>query len=92
MWRFIVLDEAHTHVGAQGIEVGLLIRRLRHRLRLAAEETRCIATSATLTDDNADDAATFASALFGVPFSTDDVIFGQIKREKTIIDTHPRKL
>ncbi|MFC1878911.1 DEAD/DEAH box helicase [Chloroflexota bacterium] len=85
-WRFIVLDEAHTHAGAQGIEVGLLIRRLRHRLRLATEDTRCIATSATLTDDRADDAATFASALFGVPFSTDDVIFGQIKRENTVFD------
>lgn len=85
-WRFIVLDEAHTHAGAQGIEVGLLIRRLRHRLRLAAEDTRCIATSATLTDDKADEAAEFASALFGVPFNKEDVIFGQIKKEKTSVD------
>ena len=92
-WRFIVLDEAHTHAGAQGIEVGLLIRRLRHRLRLTPQDSRCIATSATLTDDRADDAATFASALFGVPFSKDDVIFGQIKTEKNslneIIHIHP---
>jgi ATP-dependent helicase YprA (DUF1998 family) len=80
-WRFIVLDEAHTHAGAQGIEVGLLIRRLRHRLNLGSTDTQCIATSATLTDDDAENAAHFAEALFGVMFSEDDVIFGQVKRD-----------
>jgi len=80
-WRFIVLDEAHTHAGAQGIEIGLLMRRLRHRLRLASDDTRCIATSATLTDDKADEAAIFAEALFGVPFREEDVVFGQVKKD-----------
>jgi len=87
LWKFIVLDEAHTHAGAQGIEVGLLMRRLRHRLRLKPNDTRCIATSATLTDDNAAEAAKFAEALFGVSFREDDVIFGQVKREKINTDT-----
>jgi len=79
-WRFIVLDEAHTHAGAQGIEIGLLMRRLRHRMDLAPEDTRCIATSATLTDDDAEEAAKFGEALFGVPFESDDVIFGQVSK------------
>lgn len=85
-WRFIVLDEAHTHAGSQGIEVGLLLRRLRHRLNLAPSETRCIATSATLTDDDAGDAAAFAAALFGVPVGVEDVIFGQLKEDALSTD------
>lgn len=85
-WRFIVLDEAHTHAGTKGVEVGLLIRRLRHRLGLGLEDTRCIATSATLTDDNAIEAAEFAEALFGVPFSDDDVVFGEVKKDVLAIE------
>ena len=88
-WKFIVLDEAHTHAGAQGIEVGLLIRRLRHRLKLTPDDTRCIATSATLTDDKALEAAQFAEALFGVPFQEDDVIFGQVKEFEKKTDYNP---
>jgi cytochrome c553 len=76
-WRFIVLDEAHTYAGAQGIEVGLLMRRLKHRLGKQPGETRCIATSATLTDDDAEDAARFAEALFGESFAPEDIIFGE---------------
>lgn len=76
-WRFIVLDEAHTYAGAQGIEVGLLIRRLKHRLGKKPGETRCIATSATLTDNDAEDARQFAEALFGEEFDVDDIIFGE---------------
>lgn len=73
-WKFIVLDEAHTYAGAQGIEVGLLVRRLKHRL---GHSLRCIATSATLTQDDAAEAQAFAQALFGEPFAIDDIIFGQ---------------
>jgi len=76
-WRFIVLDEAHTYAGSQGIEVGLLVRRLKHRLGHKSGEMRCIATSATLTNDAKDDACAFAEALFGEPFTPDDIIFGE---------------
>lgn len=81
LWRFIVLDEAHTYAGAQGIEVSYLLRRLKHRLNLQPGETRCIATSATLTDDDAEQATSFASALFGETFSEDDVVFGEIDED-----------
>jgi len=76
-WRFVVLDEAHTYAGAQGIEVGLLMRRLKQRLGHQAGEMRCIATSATLTTDDRGDACQFAEALFGEAFDLDDVIFGE---------------
>jgi ATP-dependent helicase YprA (DUF1998 family) len=76
-WRFVVLDEAHTYAGAQGIEVGLLMRRLKLRLGHQPGQMRCIATSATLTDDDAGDACRFAEALFGEVFTQDDIIFGE---------------
>lgn len=80
-WRFIVLDEAHTYAGAQGIEVGLLMRRLKLRLNKQSGETQCIATSATLTNDDANDAAKFAKALFGEDFTQEDIIFGEINHD-----------
>jgi len=77
LWRFICLDEAHTYTGAQGIEVSMLLRRLKHRLNKRLGEVRCIATSATLTRTDRSAAATFAHRLFGEEFSDDDVIFGE---------------
>lgn len=77
-WRFAILDEAHTYAGAQGIEVGLLMRRLKLRLGHEPGQMRCIATSATLTDDDAEDASRFAAALFGESFDADDIIFGEL--------------
>ena len=34
-WRFVILDEAHVYDGAKAEEVGMLLRRLRERVRLA---------------------------------------------------------
>lgn len=76
-WKYLVLDEAHTYSGAQGTEVSYLIRRLKHRLGKQPGEIRCIATSATLTADDAEQAAMFAATLFGEEFETDDVVFGK---------------
>ncbi len=75
-WRYIVLDEAHTYSGAQGIEVSMLIRRVKHRLEKSPDEVQCIATSATLTNDDASEAAKFARNLFGESFGESDIIFG----------------
>lgn len=76
-WRYIVLDEAHTYSGAQGIEVSMLLRRLKHRLEKRRGDVQCIATSATLTEDNACAAAAFARDLFDETFDESDIIFGQ---------------
>src|SRR5690606_36371495 len=70
-WRFIVLDEAHTYDGATGIEVAMLLRRLKDRV-VQSEPGRlqCLATSATLGRGRQDfkRVARFASDLFGEPF------------------------
>lgn len=66
-WRFIVVDEAHVYDGASGAEVGFLLRRLRQRVSGGAT-LQAIATSATVGTDIAR-AASFASGLFGLPFS-----------------------
>lgn len=80
-WRFVVLDEAHTYAGAKGIEVGLLMRRLKLRLGHQPGQMRCIATSATLTGDDVGDAAAFAESLFGERFTVDDIIFGNLDHD-----------
>lgn len=80
-WKFVILDEAHTYAGAQGIEVSLLMRRLKLRLGHQPGQMRCIATSATLTDDDAGDAVQFAQALFGEEFDADDIIFGELDHD-----------
>jgi Lhr-like helicase len=74
--RFLCLDEAHTYTGAQGIEVSMLLRRLKQRLGKRRGEIQCIATSATLTENDRGAAARFASSLFGEDFLNEDVIFG----------------
>lgn len=76
LWRYIVLDEAHTYSGAQGIEVSMLMRRLKHRLEKDPGDVQCIATSATLTNDDASEATVFADNLFGESFEEPDIIFG----------------
>lgn len=77
-WRFLVLDEAHTYAGAQGIEVGMLIRRLKQRLGKERGQLRCIATSATLTTEDAQKAQDFAENLFDETFHVEDIIFGNV--------------
>ena len=93
-WQFIVLDEAHQYKGAKGMEMGMLIRRLKQRLREGgrADSFRCIATSATMTSttDSEDQAivADFAAELFGERFSPDGVIFG---KQQTVAQVRPRR-
>lgn len=70
-WRFVVVDEAHGYSGAAGIEVGMLLRRLKDRVvKSRPGALRCIATSATLGGGRADfrHVAEFAKALFGEMF------------------------
>lgn len=77
LWKYIVLDEAHTYNGAQGIEVAMLIRRLKQRLGKRQGDILCVATSATLANDDPKEALDFANKLFGEDFSLDDIIFGE---------------
>jgi len=84
--KFLVFDEIHDYGGAQGIDVALLIRRLRNRIRKTAAKKLdiiCIGTSATIskaktTSERKNSVANFALKLFGVNFSEDDIIESQI--------------
>ena len=82
-WQFIVLDEAHQYRGAKGMEMGMLIRRLKQRLRTSGrkEPFRCIATSATISSGEGEEdkraVSEFASELFGESFFLPGIIFGE---------------
>ncbi|MDF2800399.1 MAG: helicase [Anaerocolumna sp.] len=72
-WKFIVLDEAHVYNGSTGIEVSMLLRRLKAKLQ--SNDIRYILTSATLggEDDNKE-VAQFAQSLCDSNFDEKDVI------------------
>ncbi|QCR42458.1 DEAD/DEAH box helicase [Curtobacterium sp. SGAir0471] len=59
----LIVDEAHLYRGAAGAEVGLLLRRLRTRLGIAADRFQVITTSASFT--SAASAVEFAAELTG---------------------------
>ena len=70
-WRFLVIDEAHVYDGASGIEIAMLIRRLKDRIvRSEPGRLRCTATSATLGRGREDyqQVAAFAAGIFDEPF------------------------
>lgn len=46
--RWIVLDEAHSYVGAQAAEMALLLRRVREAFGVRPQDVRLAATSATI--------------------------------------------
>lgn len=70
----LILDEAHLYRGAQGTEVAMLIRRLRHRLGLSHDQLQVICTSASFSDPTA--AAAFAAQLSGKPEEGFEVLTG----------------
>ena len=94
-WQFIVLDEAHQYRGAKGMEMGMLLRRLKQRLRDGGrwDPFRCIATSATLSSGESDAdrhaVARFANELFGESFSARSIVFSESR--KTPADGPPRR-
>ena len=94
-WQFIVLDEAHQYRGAKGMEMGMLIRRLKQRLRDGGRRDpfRCIATSATLSSGKSDAdkhaVAGFANELFGESFSAGSIVFSEL--QATSADGPPRR-
>ncbi|WGG51453.1 DEAD/DEAH box helicase [Rugamonas sp. DEMB1] len=49
--EWIVLDEAHTHIGSQAAEMALLLRRVMLAFGVLPKNVRFVATSATFGDD-----------------------------------------
>jgi len=82
-WKFLVLDEAHVYNGAAGIEIAMLIRRLKDRVCEGREGVlQCIATSATLGkgEEDRSKVAKFALELFGEKkFEDEDIVVGKRK-------------
>ena len=72
-WKYVVLDEAHVYAGSTGIEVSMLLRRL--KATLGNNDIKYILTSATLGDDKSNnEVAQFASNLCAAHFSEKDVV------------------
>ena len=96
-WQFIVLDEAHQYRGTKGMEMGMLIRRLKQRLRDGGRKDpfHCIATSATIASGEGEEdkqaVAEFAAELFGERFSTSGIIFGEHESQQISENETPRR-
>lgn len=74
--RFLVFDEMHTYRGRQGADVGLLIRRIRARVK---HPVVCIGTSATMISvgtlaEQGQQVSKVAEQLFGKPFNPEAVV------------------
>jgi DEAD/DEAH box helicase domain-containing protein len=76
--RYLVIDELHTFDGAQGSDVGCLVRRIKNRLRTPEGHLVCAGTSATIgstTEANTfAQLAAFAREVFDEPFDAAHVV------------------
>jgi DEAD/DEAH box helicase domain-containing protein len=74
--QFLVVDEMHTFDGAQGSDLALLIRRLKHRLQMPQDHLICVGSSATLGsgDEAVKDLVKYAETIFGERFIGDAVV------------------
>lgn len=85
--RYLVVDELHTFDGAQGTDLSLLIRRLRARFDMTAEQLVCVGTSATLGgDDSIKGLLGYATEVFSSPFSKEAVIAEQRQGVEAFLD------
>jgi DEAD/DEAH box helicase domain-containing protein len=76
--RFLVVDELHTFDGAQGTDLAMLIRRLKHRLGCLPGELCCVGTSATLGGpDSVSQMIHYAQQIFGESFPVEALITEQ---------------
>ena len=72
-WKYIVLDEAHVYNGSTGIEVSMLLRRV--KALLENNKIQYILTSATLGGDKDNkEVAQFACSLCDADFKESDII------------------
>lgn len=89
--RWLIMDEIHSYDGTRGVEIGLLIRRLKAR---TGDPTgiNCLGLSATLggnSDYDREKAARFAENLFGERFLPNDIIgpiFEDGSKEEPLVD------
>lgn len=82
--RFIVADELHSYLGAQGTELACLLRRVVSRIRgSGGSEPIFIGASATIVADTAvnlnSQVADYASSFFGARLTEGDVFTGDVE-------------
>ena len=82
-WKFVILDEAHSYNGANGIEVATLLKRVKAMLR--RDDLQYILTSATLGDKNSNkEIINFGEALCDTKFNEDSIIRSYTEQTKPI--------
>ena len=74
----VVLDEAHLYRGAQGAEVGLLLRRLRERLGIGPDRFQVVCATASFSEEGRANAGKFGAQLSGVTADTFVSIVGSL--------------
>ncbi len=75
--EFVVLDEAHSYVGAQAAEIALLLRRVTLAFGRRPEQLRYVATSATIGGDGVRDLTAFLRDLSGAPEEAITIVEGR---------------
>lgn len=77
--KWIVLDEAHSYVGAQAAEMALLLRRVRQAFGVKPEDVRIAATSATIGDghETRESLRKFVADLGGISCDQVEIIEGE---------------
>ena len=76
----IILDEAHTYIGAMAAEISLLLRRVLIAFGKESRDVQCFATSATLGDPEKDGGQTlreFSADLFSKDLDSIEYISGE---------------
>lgn len=74
---YIVLDEAHSYMGAKAAEIALLLRRVALAFGRTPEQLRYVATSATIGGDAEIELRAFLRDLSGAPDSAIQVVEGE---------------
>jgi len=74
--KYLVFDELHTYRGRQGADIAMLIRRIKSK---CSNDISCIGTSATMVsggtiEEQKTEVSKVASKLFGINFSTKQVV------------------
>lgn len=85
--KFIVADELHSYLGAQGTELACLLRRLVSRIRVeGGNEPIFVGASATIVADTAVNlnrqVAEYATGFFGAPLTENDVFTGEVEERE----------
>lgn len=89
--EWIVLDEAHTHIGSQAAEMALLLRRVMLAFGVKPENVRFVATSATFgeNEETTNQLKAFLAQMAGVSTGQVHVVHGRRQVPELIGEIRP---